>query len=161
MNRMTKAYLQIACLVLAPFFLVAAVSSQEPPDASMGKITGLVKASGRAYTKHDNGTLIVDTPKGKLLVVAKGGFLLVTFAQVLPKAYLPVTDTVLLNLLRLNDTLNYSKVGIDQEGDLFVRVETRADLIDQPGFNATVDRLVADYDKVKNAVFPPATAPPK
>ena len=73
----------------------------------------------------------------------------------LPKAYLPRTEAVLLNLLQLNDTLNYSKVGVDQNGDLFVRIEARADFMDKPEYDRIIKTLIADYDRVKNAVFTP------
>ena len=148
-------YLRIACLVIATFFLTAVVSAQGPPDKTTEKITGFVKASKLPYTAHGNGTLIIDTTKGKLVVVAKGGYFLASFAQVLPKAYLPRTDTVLFNLLQLNDTLNYSKVGIDQNGDLFVRIEARADFMDKHEFDRIINNLIVDYDKVKNTVFTP------
>lgn len=148
-------YLRIAYLVIATFLLTAAVSAQDPPDKTMEKITGFVKASKLPYTAHGNGTLIIDTTKGKLVVVAKGGYFLASFAQVLPKAYLPRTDAVLFNLLQLNDTLIYSKVGIDQNGNLFVRIEARADFMDKHEFDRIINSLIADYDKVKNAVFTP------
>lgn len=148
-------YLRIACVVIATFFMTLAASAQAASDTTPQKIAGFAKAGKIPYTTNENGTLILETTKGKLLVVAKGGYFLATFAQILPKAYLPRTDTVLFNLLQLNDTLNYSKVGIDQNGDLFVRIEARADLMDKYEFDRIVNNLVADYDKVKNAVFTP------
>lgn len=99
---------------------------------------------------------MVDTPRDKLLVVGKGNFLIMTFGQILPKTYLPRTDTVLFNLMRLNDSLNFSKVGIDSDGNLFLRVETRTEVVDKYDFDRTVKQLVEDYDRVKNAVFQPA-----
>ena len=156
---MKKIYIQLGCLVVVAFFLTTNAFAQQPADASMAKIADYLKASGRTYTTHANGAMLVDTPKDKLLVFTKGGFLLMGFTRVLPKAYLPRTDAVLFNLMRLNDTLNFAKVGINQDGDLFLRVETRADLIDKYELDRTVKQLIEDYDKVKSAVFAPAPAP--
>ena len=139
------------------FALAGGAFAQQSPDDSMAKIAAFLKASGRTYTAHANGTLLVDTPKDKLLIFTKSGFLLMGFSRILPKEYLPRTDTVLFNLMRLNDTLNFSKVGIDKDGDLFLRVETRADLIDKYEFERTVKQLIEDYDKVKSAVFTPTS----
>ena len=157
MTQTKKFYLWIVCLLLATFFLTASVPAQDGPDKTTEKITAFAKASKRQFTAHENGTLIFDTANGKLVVVAKGGYFLASFPQVLPKAYLPRTDTVLFNLLQLNDTLNYSKVGIDQNGDLFVRIEARGDLMDKHEFDRIINNLITDYDKVKNAVFTPST----
>lgn len=146
-----------ACVALITLFLAAGVSAQTTaPETSMKKIAGIVKATGRTYTTLPSGALMVDTPRDKLLVVGKGNFLIMTFGQILPKTYLPRTDTVLFNLMRLNDSLNFSKVGIDSDGNLFLRVETRTEVVDKYDFDRTVKQLVEDYDRVKNAVFQPA-----
>ena len=156
---MKKGFIGFGVFVVTTFFLTTNALAQQTKDTSMAAITGFVKASGRKYTTHENGTLIVDTPKDKLYVFTKGGFLLMSFSRVLPKAYLPRTDAVLFNLMRLNDTLNFSKVGIDEDGDLFLRVEARSDLVDKYEFERIVKQLIDDYDKVKAAVFSPAPAP--
>lgn len=152
MTLKNKAYRRFALLTLTALFLVIGASAQEDP---MKKVAGVLKATGRTYTTAPGGALMVDTPKGKLLAIAKGSYLVMTFGQVLPKAYLPKTDAVLFSLMRLNDSLNFSKVGIDSEGDLFLRLETRMEVVNKYEVDRSVKQLVEDYDKVKNAVFQP------
>ena len=65
-----KFYLRLACVVIATFFLTSAALAQDASDKTTQKITGFVKASKIPYTANENGTLILDTSKGKLVVIA-------------------------------------------------------------------------------------------
>ncbi|HKP69597.1 MAG TPA: hypothetical protein VJV05_09965 [Pyrinomonadaceae bacterium] len=151
-----NTYRRFVLFALTALFLAVGVSAQTAEEDPMKKVADVVRATGRTYTTVTGGALMVDTPKGKLLAVAKGNYVVMTYGQVLPKAYLPRTDAVLFSLMRLNDSLNFSKVGIDTEGDLFLRLETRMEVVNKYDLDRSLKQLVEDYDKVKNAVFQPA-----
>ncbi|HJX84833.1 MAG TPA: YbjN domain-containing protein [Candidatus Angelobacter sp.] len=64
------------------------------------------------------------------------------------KAKLNLSADLLLKLMRLNDELDFVKVGIDRDGDLFVRTELRMASLTAEDFSATVKSVVQASTRV-------------
>jgi hypothetical protein len=90
-------------------------------------------------------------PRGEgvigLLVVGQEGEMGVVGTAVQSKAKLKLTSGLLLKLMRLNDELEYVKVGIDDDGDLFVRAELHMASVTAEEFSAAVKKVLEGSTK--------------
>ncbi|HXH37836.1 MAG TPA: YbjN domain-containing protein [Thermoanaerobaculia bacterium] len=87
-----------------------------------------------------------------LLLIAQQGDMGVVGAVVQPKAKLKLSADLLLKLMQLNNELEYTKVGIDSDGDLFVRAELHMTSITAEEFSAVVKTIVEGSNKVYDAL---------
>jgi hypothetical protein len=77
-----------------------------------------------------------------LILVAEQGDMLIVGTVVRPKATLDTSAATLLNFMRLSNDLDSVKIGIDNDGDLFVRVELRSRMLDAAEFKTTVQDVI-------------------
>ncbi len=89
-------------------------------------------------------------PNCQILMTATPG-VLVMGVVIKQKSDLDLTAERLAALLRLNHDLERVKVGIDEDGDLFERVEVTTKGLD-------VDEILADLKAVQDAIEPTAQA---
>jgi hypothetical protein len=162
MRAHTKTGLLVATLVL----MVASSWSQSSPaqlsaatTASAAHVTQLLNGSGYQYTKKTE--TVWTTPfNGKSLknftvILAVQDDLLVTFVIVAKKANIQVTPEFMFTLLRANHSLDHVKVGLDDDGDLFVRNDSSVRILDAEEFKAEIKQVAAAADEVheKTASF--------
>jgi len=134
--------------------LVCSASAQATRNTDVSnRIELLIKGAGRTYVATGTGTWVIDTPKGKMLVAAADTFVVAGFI-IAPKTAVPKTETGLLKLLSLNHSIDFAKVGTDDDGDLFLRSELPFKLLDQAAFNEMLTNLINNFDMVKNAITP-------
>jgi hypothetical protein len=85
-------------------------------------------------------------PRGEgvlgLLLIGQEGDVVMIGTVVQPKAKLDLSADVLLKLMQLNNELEFVKVGIDHDGDLFVRAELRVGSMTAEDFSASVKKVV-------------------
>ena len=85
-------------------------------------------------------------PRGEgvtgVLLIAQQGEMGVVGAVVQSKAKLNLTADLLVKLMQLNNELEYAKVGIDSDGDLFVRAELHTASLTADEFSETVKKVV-------------------
>lgn len=55
-------------------------------------------------------------------------------------------------LLRLSHSIDYVKIGLDDDEDLFVRTEVKTKLMDLQEFKAIVENCIRAYGKIKSAL---------
>jgi hypothetical protein len=79
--------------------------------------------------------------QGLILVAEENGMVIIG-TVVRPKASLDISAATLLELMRLNNELDFIKVGIDHDGDLFVRAELRARMLDAAEFKTAVQNVI-------------------
>ena len=68
------------------------------------------------------------------------------------KAKLDLSPTLLVKLLQLNNDIEFAKVGIDNDGDLFLRSEFSLKTLTEEDFKATVKNLIEASSKVYAAL---------
>jgi hypothetical protein len=129
--------------------------AQDKPSA---KVAGLLEASGYAYTKAADGVWAISF-KGKSLpsfnvVASVQPEILVLFTIVVEKKELKLTPEAMQRLLKLNSDLDRVKIGIDKEGDLFVRVDLSTRLLDAREMKENVEQVAAATDEVFAAMRP-------
>jgi hypothetical protein len=93
-------------------------------------------------------------PRGEgvtgLLLLAQEGEMGVVGAVVQSKAKLHLTADLLQKLMKMNNSLDYVKVGIDDDGDLFVRSELHMESVTGDEFSAVVKKVVEASTKISD-----------
>jgi hypothetical protein len=140
---------KLACALLLFLAFSVPVLSQE----CTSKVQEFVKKTGYKITaaKACEAWVATDAltiPKGDglsglLLIANESKTKLVGIGTVVrSKAKLKLSADLLLKLMQLNDELDYVKVGIDHDGDLFVRAELHMASLTAEDFSATVKSVV-------------------
>ena len=130
-------------------------------EASTAKVTQLLQQSGYTYRKTGQNTWGIERPAGKkgwILLATGPNFLVLGIIVAVKKNMRPSTD-LNFTLLKLNHSLDFAKVGFDDDDDLFVRTEERIRIVDLQEFKALVETVdsAADtaYEKVKPFLLTP------
>ena len=113
--------------VLLWLLLIPPVFAQSPA----AKLEALIKNSGYTSTKVGDNVWTIDfngkqLAKFKVILSASGkdkDGIVVIFANPVEKSRLPTTPNFMLLLLKANHDFDYVKVGIDGDGDAFVRAD--------------------------------------
>ncbi len=161
MRRKTSTVVLLAVAVLALLQSgLHTASAQETPSA---KIARLLESTGYTYSKGSNNAWSM-TFKGEVLpefdlIISSQQDILVLFVLVAEKKAFRVTPELMQKMLRLNEELDKVKVGIDKDGDAFVRVDLSLRVLDAQEFKENVDQMAAAADEVFKVVKPFTTAP--
>ena len=155
----TVALLALAVLALFQSGLHTAYA-QESPSA---KIARLLESTGYTYSKGSNNAWSI-TFKGDVLpefdlVISSQQDVLVLFVLVAEKKAMRVTPELMHKMLMLNGEIDKVKVGIDKDGDAFVRIDLNLRVVDAQEFKENVNQLAAAADEVFKVVKPFTTAP--
>ena len=78
-----------------------------------------------------------------LILVGEEGAMLVIGSVVQPKAKLDMSAPMLLKLMRLSNDLDFVKIGIDNDGDLFVRAELYVKKTDADDFTLAMKNVIS------------------
>ena len=78
----------------------------------------------------------------------------VMFVVVAEKKQLKVTSELMRILLRMNDDFDRVKIGIDKNGDLFVRVDSSTRVMDVQELKDNIEQVAAATDEVTKAIKP-------
>ncbi|MBV9957916.1 MAG: hypothetical protein JO360_05810 [Acidobacteria bacterium] len=127
------------------------------PQTSVARVEQWLKDTGYQYRSTGTGTWVVNYPRrgggNWPILVAAGGDFVVVGVVVAAKKEMNVTSEMMFKLLRLSHSLDYVKIGFDDDEDLFVRSEVKTKLLDSLEFKATVDRnakaATTIYDEIK------------
>ncbi len=133
MNLKILPYAFMAVTLLATFHLGSSVGiSQETASAKTGR---LLEATGVSYKKIDDGIWGVSY-KGEnrneitVIVTAYQEYVII-FTQVASAEDLSLTPAIMKRLLEVNDEVDWAKVGLDEKGDLFVRIDLSIRTVDK------------------------------
>jgi hypothetical protein len=149
--------LVIAALVSIP---PAANSAPKPGSqavsaattASSTRVTQLLSASGYNFKQVTATVWSIDFT-GKALskfkvILATQDDLLVVFVTVAEKKSIPLSADFMMKLLRFDHSLDRVKVGIDDDGDAFVRVDLTVRVLDGQEFKLNVEQIAAAANEV-------------
>ena len=145
-----------AALVLV--MLAGAAIAQPPRESAEAKVQRLIAGSGYS-NQHPNAKAWVIPAKGPAIgnyqvFVAVAGDIVVVGAVVAKKSQIPLTPAVLQELLKCNHDLDYVKIGLDTDGDAFVRIEISSRILDAQEFKKIVDQVTAATDAVYTRIKP-------
>src|ERR1700687_3536941 len=129
--------------------LTPAALAQSPAE----KLEALIKTSGYTSSKVSDNVWTIDftgkqLPKFKVILSASGkdkDGIVVIFANPAEKSRLPSTANFMLLLFKATHDFDYVKVGIDGDGDVFVRADI-PDSVDGAYFKNIVEQVAAGAD---------------
>lgn len=129
---------------------------KEPADAA--KMTRLLDGTGYPYVKRKP-TVWTVAFAGKSLgksvvVVTMTPKLIVMFAIVSQSAAIRKTPELMQALLRANSTFDYVKIGLDHDGDLFVRLDAPARITDSRQLKTDIEQVMSASDELSAQLAP-------
>ncbi|OUL18003.1 hypothetical protein [Nostoc sp. 106C] len=135
--------------------LIAVTAEQKTIAA---KIIQFLEQSKRSYTKVSDA--VWTTPfKGKsfgdfdvTVITIPETDLLTMFVVVAEKKNLRLSQDILYKLLRYNISADQVKIGIDNDGNLLVRADVNARIMDLKEFNDMLDQVAAATDEVHEQI---------
>jgi hypothetical protein len=124
----------------------------QPAGAQSMGMDAMLKQTGYTYTTHNATTWSIDLTRknlGKMKVIlSTGSDILVTFVIVAKKAAIQKTPQMMEALLTANHDYDYTKIGLDKDGDMFVRVDMPLRTIDATELKSIVDQVANASDEV-------------
>lgn len=142
----------VTCLA---FVIVLSILGQAQCNST---VTEFVEKSGYKFNTYSKCVWIIsdaltiphDGLQGSILIGEQDDFIGVG-AVIKLKAHLDLSSATLAKLLRLNNELDFVKVGIDNDGDLFLRAELHKKTLDSAAFKDVFDRIKNESKKVYDA----------
>lgn len=164
MKRLFSIFISFALLTL---LAVSALAQEKKPamdKASASKIVQLLEDSGHTYGKAADNVWSVKFRGNTLdditvITIGHDGMLILV-AVVAEKKDFKASPELLMKLLRLNDDYDRLKVGIDKDGDMFVRIDLTLRVTDSQEFKLNVEQVSAAADEIAAAIKPYMIAAP-
>ena len=138
---------------LATCFQGSTATAQNKPSA---KVAALLEETGYSYSKAADTVWSIQF-EGKSLpnfnvIASAPKDVLVLFTVVAKKDTLKLTPDAMQKLLQLNSRLDRVKIGIDEDGDLFVRTDLSVRVLDAREMKENIEQVAAATDVVYAAV---------
>jgi len=160
----TKRVSRIALAALAvsmAFGVVPYAEAQKPSkltQASVAKMLELLPPSGYQFKQYSPVVWGVDF-EGKAIgtfrvVMVAQENIVVIFAIIAKKAEIPHTVELLNTMLRCNHKFDRVKVGLDDDGDAFVRTDASSRVLDGEEFKAIVEQVAAAANEAYELIKP-------
>ena len=141
--------------VLRGFALLVALwlgSLSQPAIAQSVGMDAMLKQTGYNYTTHNATTWSIDLNRKNLgkvkVILSTGSDILVTFVIVAKKAAIQKTPQMMDALLTANHDYDYTKIGLDKDGDMFVRIDMPLRTIDATELKSIIDQVANASDEV-------------
>jgi hypothetical protein len=140
----------LRALALLVALWIAALS--QPAGAQSMGMDAMLKQTGYTYTTHNDTTWSIDLTRKNLgkvkVILSTGSDILVTFVIVAKKAAIQKTPQMMETLLTANHDYDYTKIGLDKDGDMFVRVDMPLRTIDATELKSIIDQVANASDEV-------------
>ena len=123
-----------------------------PQDSTTARVGHLLEISNYKFQKKADTVWSIDF-SGKSLssfkvILATQDDLLVTFVIIAHKKEIQMTPELMSKLLRFNHSLDRVKVGIDDDGDMFVRTDMTVRVLDNQEFKDNIEQVAAASNQV-------------
>lgn len=147
---------QAVAITPSPSLLTAA----QGQSSMAAKIRQYLEQFGGSYTKVSETAWTVPY-QGKSLKnydvfvsTIPNSDLVVIGVTIVPKKNLKPSQDLYLKLLKYNNTADSVKVGIDEDGDLFMRADVNGRTMDFQEFKEVVEQVAAATDELHNQIKP-------
>jgi len=147
-----------ASLALSVLPFASAQKPSKQTQASVAKMLELLPKSGYQFKQYSPVVWGVDF-EGKaignirVIMVAQEN-IVVIFAIIAKKAEIPLTAEFLQTMLKCNHKFDRVKVGLDEDGDAFVRTDTSSRVLDGEEFKAIVEQVAAAANEAYELIKP-------
>jgi hypothetical protein len=119
---------------------------------SDGRMDKMLKDTGFSYTTHNPTTWSMEFERktlGKVrVIVSTGSDIVVVFAIIAKKANINKTPKMMEALLRANHDYDYVKIGLDNDGDLFVRIDDPLRITDARELKDAINQVANASEEV-------------
>ena len=129
--------------------------------AEEARVSALLSASKIKFAKHSSPKNVAWTidrrgaERGQFqVVVTVKGDLLIVFVTVEQKARIQRTPELDQKLLKMSHKFDFAKIGIDDDDDVFVRIDTHLRLLDSAALVEIVEQVSRVTDNVYLALKP-------
>lgn len=164
---MKKTFSTLVLFALVGLVSVSALAQDKKlvlDKASAAKIVQMLEESGHTYGKAADNVWSVKFRGNTLddisvITIGHEG-LLIMVAVVAEKKDFKATPELMTKLLKLNDDYDRIKVGIDKDGDMFVRVDLTLRVTDSQEFKLNVEQVSAAADEIAATIKPYMVAAP-
>jgi hypothetical protein len=125
---------------------------------AISTVDKLLAQSGYSFAKKTSNVWTIDYTGKSLakfkVIISTGPDLVVMFVTIAKKAEFPVNTELLYKLARINHSLDRIKAGLDDDGDIFVRIDLSDRILDIKEFKVNVDQLAAAADQAYADIKP-------
>ncbi len=151
-----------AVLTVAAWVWLASspTQAQTPGAAAAGaNVEQMLKATGFSYKTHNAVTWSIEFDRktiGKFrVIISNNEDIIVTFATITEKAKIRKTPQLMEALLSANHEYDYAKIGLDKDGDLFVRIDSPLRVTDSALLKSIIEQVANASGEIftKNASF--------
>jgi len=151
-----------ALLAVAAWVWLAAspAQAQTPGAVAVGvKVEQMLKATSFTYKTHNPITWSIEFERktiGKFrVIISNNEDIIVTFTTVTEKAKIRKTPQLMEALLSANHEYDYAKIGLDKDGDLFVRIDSPVRVTDSALLKSIIEQVANASGEIftKNASF--------
>lgn len=154
----TRIYTLLLPTMAALAFVLTAPISGWAQESHSAKAARLMNDSGFTYTKASETVWTVPF-EGKALknitvAASVSDDVLTVFAIVAEKKNVKATPEMMKKLLGLNEQLDRVKIGLDKEGDVFVRIDLSIRILDKQELKENLDQVAAAANDVFAALKP-------
>jgi len=138
-----RIFRSLTAAFAACWLLLGSTPLQAQPEAA--RIEKMLKDAGLSYKTHTPNTWSIEFERKTLgkfrVIVSTGSDIVVTFAIIAKKANINKTPKLMETLLTANHEYDYVKIGFDNDGDLFVRVDNLMRTTDSREMKDTVNQV--------------------
>lgn len=134
----------------------AAVLQAQTPPAAEARVSAMLSAAKIKFVKHSNPKTTawmidrrgVERGEFQVVLTVKSD-LLIVFVTVEQKARLQRTPELDQKLLKMSHKFDFAKIGIDDDDDVFVRIDTHLRLLD----SAALVEIIEQVSRVTEIVY--------
>ncbi len=161
----------VVLLVIAALVVIPPVATSAPKhpaqavkaaqmsatDVSAARVNTLLGQSGYTFVQIPGKAVwTIDftgksLPKFKVILAAQDD-LLVVFVTIAQKKNIPLSADFMMKMLRFDHSLDRVKVGIDDDGDAFVRIDLSVRILDIQEFKLNIEQVAAAANEVYGGI---------
>ena len=112
----------------------------------------VLKDTGFTYKTHNANTWSIEFERKTLgkfrVIISTGSDIVVTFAILAKKANITKTPKMMETLLTANHEYDYVKIGLDKDGDLFVRIDSPTHVTHSPELKDIINQVANASEEV-------------
>lgn len=147
----TSRLLVIACVLMLGMTAFGQESSSQ-------RVARVINETGLSFTKASDSVWTVPyqgkARKDIIVVASVTGDLITLFSVVAEKKDLKPSPEMLQKLLKFNADFDRVKVGIDKDGDVFVRIDLSIRVLDKDEMTVNADQVAAAADDIFKGLKP-------
>ena len=143
----------VAVMAMSFSAVASAQGTQVAKSPTAVKVERFLAESGFEFKAHGTDGWTIQASTGTVVIGAEGENVVVEMI-IAPKGKFQVSAESMSDMLKLAHGLDFLKVGIDPEDNLFVRSEAKIGSVDGPEFNATLLRIVNGHAKATAKMAP-------